>query len=46
MGNFDVLDGFQLDSQNLTHQNIKVVQHSQVYGEDSDHPSQHFPSYI
>ena len=48
-GNFDISDGFELDSQNFTHQKtkiLKVVQHSQMYAEDSDHLSKYFLSNI
>ena len=44
-GNFDISDGFEFDSQNFMHQKtkiLKVVQHSQMYAEDSDYLSKYF----
>ena len=46
-GNFDVLDVFQPDHQNLTCQNFKALQHlatGRPMVKDSDHLSKYFPT--
>ena len=42
-GNFDVLDAFQPDRQNLTRQIFKTIQ---CLVKDADYPSKYFPSNI